>query len=631
MDMAQSSAQTQKSMQTVVYWHDNQFAVTHHSRLAISAGSKRIIASLDLGTLSRELYRLGGYRVEPFTLHDVPRPYHPDDDGDDDNDDKRQREGGQGVFNASNADSDQSSLESPIGKYLFPHPSGEGTVVVSFFHVRRDNEPQRGTDHTTSVVQLINNDPDLFGHSQEAKLIAAMPNWLNGGTGNGGSDHVTHGCPVIPPIPVNDPCASGNWHITLPPELPASILEATGAGVHVFVLDTLPTPAQIYKAVAHSGDSNPLLLDIVENVTLNYQVLSDALDVPDPAQPATGDDIYGRTVGFPMNDHGVFIAGIIRDLAPDTHVECIRVLNDYGVGDTTTLIEAFVYMQTRLSTDLSESPTVVNMSLVATLSEEELSQWGYTDQNIAPTRLGLLLPMQTLASQGVVFAASSGNGSGPHDKITNPPGERVQPRYPAAFAYPLPGVDNEPGLPAMIPVGAVNQSGEAASYSNYPGSLGIGTYGGEIPRPIPATPDTSVVTQVQFPIDALRGIYTASLYPALSETDPLPMHSPAPISYPEFQPSPAVTWAYWAGTSFATPIISALAARVMETQPSVGDSVRQTLLSAAPSQVDWTNLDTGVSDAWGPLIIVGQECQSDDSQGVEIVGAVTEMDIVPEE
>ncbi|HEY5005500.1 MAG TPA: S8 family serine peptidase, partial [Ktedonobacteraceae bacterium] len=186
------------------------------------------------------------------------------------------------------------------------------------------------------------------------------------------------------------------------------------------------------------------------------------------------------------------------------------------------------------------------------------------------------------------------------------PGERLQPRYPAAFAYSLP---DEPGLPAMIPVGAVNKEGLASSYSNYPGELGIGAYGGELPQPVAPPPDPTTGTQPLLPIDAIRGVYTAPFYPALSETDSLPDHSPEPIMYPLYQPTPATTWAYWMGTSFATPIISALAARVLENQSSVGDSVRQTLLAAAPSQVDWTNLDTGQSDAYGPMIMVSQECQ----------------------
>jgi Subtilase family len=621
MNRTQTSKDVQKPERTIVYWHDNQLVVTHHSLLHMSEGKQRIIESLDLETLSSKLRTLSGLRLEPFTRQDVPHPYISKDDDDgkghrrhEHDYDERSGQGEQEAFFSK-----QNPLQSSIGKYFFPHPSDEGTIVISFFHIRGDAPTFRSIDGTPEAVKLINEDPALFDLAKTSRLLAASPNWFNGGTSDTNPNYIIHGCPASPPIPVSDPCASGNWHITLPPELPDAILNATGDGVQVFVLDTLPELQQISNAVIASGNSNPLLVDIAENVILNYQVLSDVLDVPNPDQPATGNDICGRLVGFPMNDHGVFIAGIIRDLAPAANVECIRILNDYGVGDTTMLMDAFAYIQNRLSDtnpetgepgDLLDTPVVVNMSLTATLPEEALAQWGFTDQTIAPTRIALLLPMQTLAGKGVVFTASSGNGSGPHDQETNPPGERLKPRYPAAFAYPLPGVNNEPGLPAMIPVGAVNKEGLAASYSNYPGKLGIGAYAGELPQPSGASPSVTTGTAAQLPIDALRGVYTAPFYPALSETDSLPVHSPAPVSYPEYPLSPAVTWAYWMGTSFATPIISALAARVLENQPSVGDNVRQTLRAAAPDQVDWTNLDASPDDACGPMIMVSQECLS---------------------
>jgi len=616
MDMTQQSTNTRQPMSKVVYWQENQLAVTHHSRLNITEGKKSIIASLDLETLDSTLYKIAGYHVESFTIKDVPRPYQPDTDRDRDHD--KQRKGQEDSNeNTGVAEPPQSSLQSLVGKYLFPHPFDDGTIVVSFFHISH-NQPLHGPDKTSEAVELINEKLELFDHSEKSRLLTAMPNWLNGGT-NICPDHITHGCPVSPPIPVSDTCASGNWHITLPSDLPNFIQDATGAGVTVLVLDTLPRLQQIYQAVASSGDSNGLLLDIVENVTLNYQVLSDVLDVPSPDQPATGKDITGKLVGFPMSDHGLFVAGIIRDLAPDAHVECIRVLNDYGVGDTTMLIDALTSIQNRLSAinpetgepgDLYNTPAVVNMSLVATPANEDLANWGYSDFSIAPARKGLLYPIQALAAQGVVFAASAGNDTDPRDTMMNPSGKRWGPRYPAAFAYPMPNDYAEPGIPTIIPAGAVNQAGAASAYSNYPGALGIGTYGGDMPKASAAAPDAITGTQVQPPIDAPRGIHTDPFYPALAETDPLPMHSPAPIAYPEYQPAPADTWAYWSGTSFATPIVSALAARVMETLPSVGESVRQTLLTAAPSQVDWTNLDTGESDAWGPMIMVSQECES---------------------
>ena len=623
MNVTQSSKEAHDPQHTIIFWHANQLAVTHHSLLDITQGKQRIIESLDLNSLSSKLQALRGLHLEPFTAQDVPHPYVPDDDDDDDKRHRRRRhEDDDGERYKQHEQevsfSQRSSLQSSIGKYFFPHPKNEGTIVVSFFHLNGDTSSFHNADGTTDVVKLINGELEQFNPSELSTLLAASPNWLNGGTGGPDPNHVIIGCPASPPIPANDPCTSGNWHITLPAKLPETILNATGDGVQVFVLDTLPKLQQISDAVIANGNNNPLLVDLAENVTLNYQVLSDILDVPGPDQPATGNDIHGNLVGFPMNDHGLFIAGIIRDLAPAAQVECIRVLNDYAVGDTAMLLDAFTYIQNRFTNpetgepgDLNGTPVVINMSLTATLPEEALTQWGFTDATIAPARLMLLLPMQALAENSVVFIASSGNGSGPRDQETNPPGERLQPRYPAAFAYPLPDIANEPGLPAMIPVGAVNKEGLASSYSNYPGSLGIGAYGGELPQPVSPPPDPTPTTgtPAQLPIDALRGVFTAPFYPALSVTDPLPVKSPAPVAYPLYQPTPATTWAYWMGTSFATPIISALAARVLETQPSVGDSVRQTLLTAAPSQVDWTNLDTGQSDAYGPMIMVNQECQ----------------------
>ncbi len=613
MDMVQQPAQRTPHIRKVAYWLPNQLVVTHHSLLNFAAGKEEIIASLDLEILDNELATRFGYQLTPFTSSDLPRTYKPDKDHDED--DSIQQRMADSSQQGNDAAARKNSLQSPTGKYVFPHPTGEGTLVISFFHVDNLNKSADITepDSTTNAVKLINDSPRIFDKDSNSKLVAAMPNWFNGGT-NGGPDIITHGCPVAPPMPVSasDTCSSGDWHITLPSELPASIQNATGAGVTVFVLDTLPTSEQIWQAVANSGDSNALLLDFAEHVTLNYQFLSDALDASQVSQPATGNDINGELTGFPMSDHGVFIAGIIRDLAPGAKVECIRVLNDYGVGDTVTLMDALNQIQGRLLDGTINTPVVVNMSLTTAPPVESLATLGFNDQNnIAAALQGLLLVMLSLEQSKVVFTASSGNGSGPHDQDTNPPGKCVQPRYPAAFAYPFPGASSESEtLQAMIPVGAVNQLGVAASYSNYPGALGIAAYGGEAPQPSPVGSNTTTGTQAQQPIDAPRGIYTANFYPALSASDPLPMQSPPPVSYPEYVLSPAVTWAYWTGTSFATPIISALAARVMETQPPVGDSVRQTLLNAAPSQVDWINLYTG-GDAWGQLIMTKQECKSD--------------------
>src|SRR5205814_6185037 len=149
-----------------------------------------------------------------------------------------------------------------------------------------------------------------------------MPNWLNGGTQKT-PDRITHGCPVDPPFPVSASCDSGCWSITLQSLIPDALQVARGAGVRVFVLDTLPTEEQIKvasegdptKGVQGAGKNNLLLKDLVTGIVdarpfnaqppginINYQKLSDQLDDPNLNIPLTGKDVYERLVGFPVVD-----------------------------------------------------------------------------------------------------------------------------------------------------------------------------------------------------------------------------------------------------------------------------------------------------------------------------------------
>jgi len=493
----------------------------------------------------------------------------------------------------------------------------------------------RENDVTLEVVKLINHNLEEL-QQRGIPIVSAMPNWINGGTpfGCGG-----HGCPVTPAIPVLDTCPSspGRWPITFYPPLPQPLSEADGNDVTVFVLDTLPKVDQIIQAFEDSAGNNLLLQDMATDmksappfdatppaINLNHLSLSVDLDQLNPEQPATGKDIYGCLVGYPMVDHGLFVAGIIRDLASGANIECIRALNDFGIGDTTSLADIFNYIQNRLKPggDLEGQRVVVNLSLVATPADEEL-QWplyNLTPDEIKPIRDGLYLPMQSLATNfGVVFVASAGNDSDPRmcSDMSTPMGmgdKRWKARYPAQFAY-----DNPSGLgiPQIIPVGAVKQDGTVASYSNYPGLSGIATYGGELPIPIPLQPDPSVVTRFDpASLDALRGVYSSVYYPALSHLDPAPPlkqpppQPPIPPPYPQSDAPNPNAWAYWSGTSFATPVISALAARYLQSQPPVGDSVRDGIRSAATQQVTWDKLGSdGKGTEQGLLIMCGQECQ----------------------
>ncbi len=505
--------------------------------------------------------------------------------------------------------------------------SGSGTVTKGADNKRsrNNNHGQRQDPADSPVVKLvamINDKPDDL-RKQGIPIVSASPIWLAGAT-NGPSIPVGQGCPLTPPIPLlsDIACASssGLFPITLP-ELPPVLRPMSGDGVTVFVLDTLPTMEEINRAVEAAEENNLLLLDVANNVRFHYNRLPDLLEVPSKSQPVTGKDIEGRLVGFRMPDHGLFIAGIVRDVAPNAHVECVRVLNDYCVGDLPTITKALEGIHNRMLLfnpeapkpdgtyergDLFQKPVVVNLSLVIP-EDMEVTSNGFKQSDLDDLRKGLLNSIQALVNLGVVFVASAGNEGDLRYPPANPNGTRPDALYPAAFAYH--GL-KPPQM--MVPVGAVDKHGNAASYSCYPGYLGISTYGGEVPIAARRKLDGCFTGAEN--VDAPIGIYTSLSYPALSIDDCEPTY-PVPNGN---------AWAYWVGTSFATPIIAALVARILEymlrnslpgTVPAPNTHVWYGITSYAPMRrVTWDRIGAAKETQIGPMIWAVQ-CASTNWEG----------------
>jgi len=482
-------------------------------------------------------------------------------------------------------------------------------------------------DHTLIVID------HLHKHNTVNKTpFDAMPHWFWSGTGD-----ETHGCPVSPPIPVPDKGKPGMWKMNFAFPNGEPLQGKTGEGVVVFVLDTLP-PSQTLKNLSQPDapdyiKRNVLLQNMITGIkseksiaeasAINYNYNFKVPGEQDTAK--TGKDVYGRLVGFPMRDHGLSIAGIIRDLAPAAQIECIRVLNDHGVGDTNTLFQALDYIQGRVNTDLAKKPVIVNMSLVVVPPKSDWYRFKW-DANPKPLQRilkGLAARMESLASQGVVFVASAGNDSDPRDTMMNPLEVRFGPRYPAGFLYKDKehSVFDGPIVTTMIPVGAVSKQGQPPVYSNHPGPDGIGAYGGDLPQPKPWIPSAIAHINADVDksgIDAICGVFTSGAYPALSAHDHYPPLSPdlpdVPRSdYPQYQIPQPSSWAFWSGTSFATPIISALAALVLDKQPREPGhiDVRKKITDIA-QEMTWSGTENS-GEMSGHMIMVTQGWNSDTS------------------
>jgi hypothetical protein len=171
----------------------------------------------------------------------------------------------------------------------------------------------------------------------------------------------------------------------------------------------------------------------------------------------------------------------------------------------------------------------------------------------------------------------------------------------------------------MLPVGAVNGYENAASYSNHPGPEGFGAYGGEVPKPEPWMPSamSHVITGVDNSeaMDAFRGIYSSQLFPALSMNDQYPEADQSRKPYPMYPMPDSGAWAYWSGTSFATPVITALVARILQgyqgrTPEERAAYVRQELIAASDKiEKLWTGVEDqkiGHQDLDGYAVMVRQ-------------------------
>jgi subtilisin family serine protease len=460
---------------------------------------------------------------------------------------------------------------------VLPRQNAPATLVC-FFALN----PAVGPTHHHVVRQVVNcvnvhavvlEDERLLAVG--SRIIAATPNWLTIGAAD-------HGCggPAGPPEAV----PSGRASATSAPlfrfddnSLEAAAKKAAGvargagaADVVVAILDTSPRQADVLAAATPPDPrANWLMRDVAQTVHLDgslsldpsyFDFLSRTGPVgilpnwQGPEVEAAGPPIdLGE---FAMVDHGLFVAGIIRHLAPAAEVHLLRVLGDDGVGDLFGIISTLAQLPRVLQTS-DKRRLIVNMSLGADIptGERLLARWfphSYADpamlrQHLAnickvcePIDRALREVADSLDEQGVLLIAAVGN-----DFFTLPTG-RKEPRYPARYE-------------SVLGVTAMQRSGRYADYSNLGDEAvvlddyGVATYGGNASLPGGAGSGPPRIDTAADPVDAIVGIFSAPTLPALSQ---------APREN-------KTGWVYWAGTSFATPIVTAIAANLWLASPNL--------------------------------------------------------------
>ncbi len=366
-------------------------------------------------------------------------------------------------------------------------------------------------------------------------IVSAMPNWLV----SAAPFLYSSGGPAMPPVPAPELevlASTGGL-----PGWRAGIAD-TGLPLHpngaedvlVAVLDTAHRSERIRAAVTRPElKRNWLLQQLVadlRNENGSFEIEYDRYPIIGDA--CTGLDFYGEPRYYFMPDHGVFVSGLIRDIAPRARIRLIRILNDFGAGDIYNLFAALTDLEQEVISG-SIRRLVVNLSLCVMPDIRRLPyvwfdnrQWPSAQLSSAVRVLahieeGLRLLFESLHAQGVLIVAAAGNDS----LLARKQGQKPRPpRAPARYE-------------TALSVTSVNSRYAAAQFANLaclpPLNAGIATFGG----------DMYGSTDANGLPDAVRGLFISP-------------------NFPNGEPNTS-GWADWRGTSFSTAIISALGAHLI--------------------------------------------------------------------
>jgi len=434
------------------------------------------------------------------------------------------------------------------------------SIVPTYLH----DVEHHDKSHTTLIEVLISSYKEYeeankksISIAKDMTLKSVSPNWI--------MSAAYHGCatggPGSWPVQAHSP-EGDDWKFYKTQDqngLASDELLSVGTGVevHVAILDTAPTQHALDTAFAEWRWSHPLIESMLKTK-----------DDPLRLYPATGPDLYLTTdfslLGhrYWMRDHGLFVAGIIHSIAPKAKLHLYEVLNPYGAASIENIAQGLIKI---MENEEIKRPLFINCSFTFAIPvpgvldndfpleirNQMRDQSGFIDYLIrTPRELFNWIVQQK--DKDVHVIAAAGNDGGYNNLY---PGQRRRPstRYPAAFK----GVWGVGALPKQVSI----QSSKylVATYSNLADDQlppeGYVTLGGE-----PGIGQGVLGVYIgDFPVVKGQGCLSA-LWRFLGLGTARLGHLPKKIR--KFMPedieykSNTTGWAWWAGTSFAAPIIT---------------------------------------------------------------------------
>lgn len=445
--------------------------------------------------------------------------------------------------------------EQPIASF-YPAGEADSPSFVSYVKLGLSEEPDTQTRENAiiEITQLYNK---LYekGTNMGARLNTSTnesvprseityisPN-INIGSSQGNA--LTGGGPGAFPIPVTDQAARDHAGFAFTKEFDNARGSGTGAGVTVAVFDNYYQPANY--------PTNCLYTSLKSKIQ-NKAKLQTAPSLPTQILPG---QVHLPDYPHPVADHGVFVAGIIHSIAPDADIRMYPILDEFGVGGVFELMSALSQLQSDIASGKTCDKVVVNMSFVMTI---------FT----SPHKDLLIMVLDVLFKQRFAeFDDSNENASNAKVYIVAAVGNErrgtAQPAPPPEFPANY-DIDNVIGVSAAMFRTQPNALAEAAEFSTFDTSdaqnvtiysnapetrpeKGFITFGGE------AGMNSGLRQATQL---GIIGIYL----------NPLPNLVGVSASNLNYLPNPT-GWARWAGTSFATPIISGALALCLSSELDV--------------------------------------------------------------